>query len=63
MWPHLNPDDAVSMAKKANAKRLAFVHFDAAKYKTIAERHEIAELMRPKFKDIVVGEDDKEITV
>ena len=63
VWPHLNPDDAVSMAKKANAKRLAFVHFDAAKYKTIAERHEIAELMRPKFKDIVVGEDDKEITV
>jgi ribonuclease BN (tRNA processing enzyme) len=63
VWPHLNPEDAVSMAINAKAKRLAFVHFDAAKYQTIAERYESAELMKDKFKDIVVGEDDKTITV
>ncbi|MGD0817303.1 MAG: ribonuclease Z [Methanomassiliicoccales archaeon] len=63
IWPHLNPEDGVSMAKNANAKRLAWVHFDAAQYKTIAERYEVAELMKDKFKEIIVGEDDKEITV
>lgn len=63
IWPHLNPDDAVTMAKKARAKRLALVHFDAANYRTIAERYEVAELMKEKFGDIVVGEDDKEISV
>ena len=51
------------MAKNANAKRLAFVHFDAAHYKTITERYEVVELMKEKFKDIIVGEDDKEISV
>ena len=63
VWPHLNPEDAVNMAKNANAKRLAFVHFDAANYKTIAERYEVVELMKDKFKDIIVSEDDKEITI
>jgi len=51
------------MAKNANAKRLAFVHFDAVNYKTIAERYEVVELMKGKFKDIIVSEDDKEITI
>jgi ribonuclease BN (tRNA processing enzyme) len=63
IWPHLAPEDAVSMAKSAHAKRLALVHFDAANYRTIAERYEVAELMKDKFKDIIVGEDDKEITI
>jgi ribonuclease BN (tRNA processing enzyme) len=62
-WPHLNPEDAVTMARNANAKRLALVHFDAALYTTIAERYEAVEPTRSKFKDILVGEDDKEITV
>lgn len=63
VWPHLSPEDAVSMAKDANAKRLALVHFDAANYRTIAERYEVAELMKDEFRDIIVGEDDKEITI
>lgn len=63
VWPHLNPEDAVTMAMNANAKLLALVHFDAAQYKTIAERYEVVELMKGKFKDIIVGEDDKVITV
>jgi ribonuclease BN (tRNA processing enzyme) len=63
IWPHLNPDDSISMAKTANAKRLAFVHFDAAHYKTIAERFAVVELMKQKFKDIIVGVDDKMISL
>jgi ribonuclease BN (tRNA processing enzyme) len=63
IWPHLAPEDAVSMAKNAHAKRLALVHFDAANYRTIAERYEVVEPMKERFKDIIVGEDDKEITV
>jgi ribonuclease BN (tRNA processing enzyme) len=63
IWPHLAPEDAVSMAKSAHAKRLALVHFDAANYRTIAERYEVAELMKGKFQEIIVGEDDKEIII
>jgi ribonuclease BN (tRNA processing enzyme) len=63
IWPHLAPEDAVSMARKANAKRLALVHFDAANYKTIPERYEVAELMKNEFRNIIVGEDNKEITI
>lgn len=62
-WPHLNPEDAVNMALKANAKRLALVHFDAALYTTIADRYEAVEPMKQRFKDIFVAEDDKELTV
>jgi ribonuclease BN (tRNA processing enzyme) len=62
-WPHLNPEEAVGMAIRAKAKRLALVHFDAAQYTTVAERHEAAAPMKERFKDIIVGEDDLEITV
>jgi ribonuclease BN (tRNA processing enzyme) len=63
IWPHLNPDDAVTMAKNSNARMLALVHFDAAQYKTIAERYEAVEPMKEKFRNIIVSEDDKELTV
>jgi ribonuclease BN (tRNA processing enzyme) len=39
-WPHLNPEDAAEIARKANAKRLVLVHFDANRYRTIQERLE-----------------------
>jgi ribonuclease BN (tRNA processing enzyme) len=37
-WPHLNPQDAARIARRAKAKRLALTHFDAGRYKTIQER-------------------------
>jgi ribonuclease BN (tRNA processing enzyme) len=37
-WPHLNPQDAADIAQRAKAKKLALVHFDAARYKTIQGR-------------------------
>lgn len=42
-WPHLNPQDAADMARKAGAKRLALTHFDARRYTTIQERQEAVE--------------------
>lgn len=40
-WPHLNPEDAIHIAKKARAKRLALIHFAAHTYTTLEERFEI----------------------
>ncbi len=37
-WPHLAPEDAAEMAKKANAKMLALTHFDALNYQSKNER-------------------------
>ena len=37
-WPHLSPQDAALVAKRANVKMLALVHFDASIYKTLRER-------------------------
>ena len=37
-WPHLNPQDAAEIARRAHAKRLALTHFDAGRYTSIQER-------------------------
>lgn len=37
-WPHLNPETAAQVAKEAQVKQLALVHFDATRYRTLAER-------------------------
>ena len=41
-WPHLNPETAAQIAKEANAKRLALVHFDARIYHCL-ELRQVAE--------------------
>ena len=50
-WPHLNPEDAIGIAKRANAKRLALMHFGAEVYKTVEERKAVEE----EFKKICPG--------
>lgn len=42
-WPHLNPQDAIGMAQKAGAKRLALVHFGAETYTSLDERRAVQE--------------------
>ncbi|HOX55141.1 MAG: ribonuclease Z [Candidatus Omnitrophica bacterium] len=37
-WPHLNPESAARVAKKANAKKLALIHFDAYYYPNLKKR-------------------------
>lgn len=62
-WPHLNPEDAVKIANKSKAKKLALTHFDANVYRKIEERAEIKEEMKSKFNNIYVGYDNLEIEV
>ncbi|HWQ19210.1 MAG TPA: MBL fold metallo-hydrolase [Methanotrichaceae archaeon] len=62
MWPHLNPEDAVEIAQKAGAKRLALVHFDANRYRSIQERLWIQDLMSD-FHDLIVAVDGMALDV
>ncbi len=48
-WPHLNPEDAAHIAKDANAKKLALIHFDANRYKTLESRNQAADKARKIF--------------
>ncbi len=39
-WPHLNPQDAAGIARRAGAKRLALTHFDAGRYTSLQMRED-----------------------
>ena len=56
-WPHLNPEDAAEIARRAKAKRLALTHFDAGRYTTVQERLDAVKSIM-NFSDVVVGCDD-----
>lgn len=57
-WPHLNPETAAQIAKKAGCRKLVLVHFDAAVYQTIREREEAARKSRQVFKNTFAARDD-----
>jgi len=56
-WPHLAPQDAADIARRAKAKKLALTHFDAGRYTSLQMRHE-AVATAQGFDDIVVAEDE-----
>jgi len=56
-WPHLNSEDAARIAKKAGARKLALVHFDAAVYKTLSERKTAQKQARRIFKSTIAAKD------
>ena len=60
-WPHLNPQDAIFIAKESNVKKLALIHFDADTYKTIKERRSIQKEMGKYFPGLIVTTDDKKV--
>jgi ribonuclease BN (tRNA processing enzyme) len=62
-WPHLNPEDAVQIAKDAKAKKLALNHFDANIYRSLEERIEVQEKMIGVFKNIIVTFDNVEMEI
>ncbi len=39
-WPHLNPQDAAGIARRAGARKLALTHFDAGRYTSLEMRCE-----------------------
>lgn len=49
-WPHLNPEEAATVAKKAGVKKLVLIHFDAELYKTLAERKKAEKIAQKIFK-------------
>ncbi|OPX61992.1 MULTISPECIES: MBL fold metallo-hydrolase [unclassified Methanoregula] len=56
-WPHLNPQDAIGIAKKAGAKRLVLQHFGAEVYKTLDERRAVEEQYRDLCPGLVAATD------
>ena len=63
LWPHMNPEDAISVAKKAGAKRLALMHFGAEVYKTLEERRALKGQFEAVCPGLVVSEDGMQVEV
>jgi Metal-dependent hydrolases of the beta-lactamase superfamily III len=57
-WPHLSPEDAVTIAKETRAKRVALVHFNAALYPTLESRKAVQEKLAREADNILVTFDD-----
>jgi ribonuclease BN (tRNA processing enzyme) len=62
-WPHLNPEEAIHIAKVAKAKRLALMHFGAEVYKTLEERRNLKKQFEKECPGLVVSEDNMTIEV
>lgn len=62
-WPHLNPKDTATIAKKANVKKLFLMHFDAYLYPTIDDRIEAENIAKEIFPDTTASLDDMEIDI
>ena len=57
-WPHLNPENAIDIAQKAHAKRLALMHFGAEVYRTLDDRCAVQKQFEKAFPGLVVATDD-----
>jgi len=62
-WPHLNPQDAIGIAKKAHAKRLALVHFGAEVYKTVEERKAVQDEYERLCPGLIAATDGMQVEV
>lgn len=62
-WPHLNPRDAIGIAERAHAKRLALVHFGATIYPTIEERKAVEIEFGKIFHGLIAATDDLTLDV
>jgi len=56
-WPHLNPQQAATIAKIARCKQLALVHFDASLYLNKADREEAGIAARRIFRNTLAAND------
>ncbi|MDD1686638.1 ribonuclease Z [Methanoregula sp.] len=62
-WPHMNPDDAIGIAKKSGAKRLALTHFGSGVYQTIKERRDLVPLFAKEWPGLIAATDDLTIMI
>lgn len=62
-WPHLRPEDAASIAKEANVRRLILTHFEASNYSRKEDRKHAETIARKIFKETVAAFDDYKIEI
>ncbi|MFH0819956.1 MAG: ribonuclease Z [bacterium] len=62
-WPHLNPEDAAIIAKRAKASKLLLVHFAAHIYQTLEERRVAEKVARKIFPETFAAFDDWEMEI
>jgi ribonuclease BN (tRNA processing enzyme) len=62
-WPHLNPADAIGIARDARAKRLALIHFAPHLYPTQEDRFALKRLYEKDCPGLIVATDDLTIDV
>lgn len=62
-WPHMNPAEAATAAKSANAKKLALMHFDAWRYDSFEKRDLAGKIAREIFPNTIATIDDMFIEV
>jgi ribonuclease BN (tRNA processing enzyme) len=63
LWPHLNPETAISIARQGNARKLVLIHFDANTYRTLDDRFAILSEKGMTFENLIIGIDNKRITI
>jgi ribonuclease BN (tRNA processing enzyme) len=63
LWPHLNPQDAIGIAKRAGAKRLALMHFGAEVYKTLDDRKALSDQFGPLCPGLIVATDELTVDI
>lgn len=56
-WPHLNPEDAASMAKEAKVKKLVLMHFDAQRYQSLKDRRKAEQQAKKIFSNTIAVKD------
>lgn len=62
-WPHLNPQQAATVARKGFAGKLALVHFDAADYSRESDIQSAGTAARKIFKNTITARDGKCIEI
>lgn len=62
-WPHLNPQDAIGIAQRAGAKRLALIHFGAEVYRTLGDRLELKEQFGQASPGLIIATDEMTVDV
>jgi ribonuclease BN (tRNA processing enzyme) len=62
-WPHLNPEEAAGLAKTAQVKKMALIHFDASLYPTIQDRKGAQRQARKIFRESYAVGDDQIVTL
>ncbi|MCX5750929.1 MAG: ribonuclease Z [Candidatus Saganbacteria bacterium] len=60
-WPHLNPELAAKLGKKAGAKKQVLTHFDAYAYPALKQREKAQKIAKSIFNKCSIAKDNLEI--